>query len=322
MGAAGLEHTHRTLRLAERDAVATATAVGADLIADAADLELIEAELAAGGVEGVSPEAFAIIRVEAGRPAYGAELRPETMPRRPASTSARSPSRRAATSVRRRSPGSTTGASRTGICAGFRRAGRSRPAIRSPWAIARSAPSAPPSSPRPPAGSGSAIVRRERSPGAEVLGRRRARGGRGDRRLSRERRPVGLGGKPFGADSLLLGGRGEQERHAPDPEPGPPPADDPDGDRLAELMMPKLATSRTNTELYVERLRELLPAEKPTALDDWGRSETVVSLMEPLLNFYYRYWFRVEVEGSRTCPRSAAPCSSRITPVRCPPTRR
>lgn len=76
----GPEHTHRTLRLAERDAVAAATAVGADLIAPSEDLELIEAELAAAGVEAVSPEAFAILRVEAGRPGYGTELQPDTMP--------------------------------------------------------------------------------------------------------------------------------------------------------------------------------------------------------------------------------------------------
>ena len=51
--------------------------------------------------------------------------------------------------------------------------------------------------------------------------------------MSESRRPVGLGGKPFGADSLLLGGRGEPERHAPDPGPAPAPAFDPDHDVLA-----------------------------------------------------------------------------------------
>ena len=120
--------------------------------------------------------------------------------------------------------------------------------------------------------------------------------------MSRERRPVGLGGKPFGADSLLLGGRGEQERHAPDPEPGPPPAYDPDGDRLAEPTTPS-GDIATTTELDVERLRELLPAEElDRNVDDWGRSERVVEAMDPLLNFYYRYWFRVEAEGIENVP--------------------
>jgi len=50
-------------------------------------------------------------------------------------------------------------------------------------------------------------------------------------------------------------------------------------------------------------LRELIPAPEPgRELDDWGRSERVFSLMEPLLNFYYRYWFRVEQEGVEHVP--------------------
>lgn len=50
-------------------------------------------------------------------------------------------------------------------------------------------------------------------------------------------------------------------------------------------------------------LENLLPAAEPDrSLDDWGRSETVVSLMEPILNFYYRYWFRVEVSGIENVP--------------------
>ena len=50
-------------------------------------------------------------------------------------------------------------------------------------------------------------------------------------------------------------------------------------------------------------LRALLPAtDEERSLDDWGRSESFVSLLEPLLNFYYRYWFRVEVEGIENVP--------------------
>jgi 1-acyl-sn-glycerol-3-phosphate acyltransferase len=47
----------------------------------------------------------------------------------------------------------------------------------------------------------------------------------------------------------------------------------------------------------------LIPAEDPSReVDDWGRSERVFSLMEPILNFYYRYWFRVEQEGVENVP--------------------
>jgi 1-acyl-sn-glycerol-3-phosphate acyltransferase len=51
------------------------------------------------------------------------------------------------------------------------------------------------------------------------------------------------------------------------------------------------------------RLRELIPTADPSReIDDWGRSERIFSLMEPLLNFYYRYWFRVEAEGLDNVP--------------------
>jgi 1-acyl-sn-glycerol-3-phosphate acyltransferase len=50
-------------------------------------------------------------------------------------------------------------------------------------------------------------------------------------------------------------------------------------------------------------LRRLLPPEEPgRAIDDWGRSETAFQLADPILNFYYRYWFRVEVEGIENVP--------------------
>ena len=41
-------------------------------------------------------------------------------------------------------------------------------------------------------------------------------------------------------------------------------------------------------------------------LDNWGRSETAFQLADPILNFYYRYWFRVEVEGMENVPRGRA----------------
>jgi 1-acyl-sn-glycerol-3-phosphate acyltransferase len=50
-------------------------------------------------------------------------------------------------------------------------------------------------------------------------------------------------------------------------------------------------------------LRELVPAAEPgRQLDDWGRSERVFDVIEPVLDFYYRYWFRVEVQGIEHVP--------------------
>src|SRR5436190_660873 len=50
-------------------------------------------------------------------------------------------------------------------------------------------------------------------------------------------------------------------------------------------------------------LRELIPqTDTSREVDDWGRSERVFQLMEPLLNFYYRYWFRAEQQGIENVP--------------------
>jgi 1-acyl-sn-glycerol-3-phosphate acyltransferase len=58
-------------------------------------------------------------------------------------------------------------------------------------------------------------------------------------------------------------------------------------------------------DAHLPDLRELLPAAEPgRALDDWGRSERLLELFEPALNFYYRYWFRVETEGIENIPAS------------------
>jgi len=53
----------------------------------------------------------------------------------------------------------------------------------------------------------------------------------------------------------------------------------------------------------LRRLRELIPVrEEGRELDDWGRSERVFELMQPLLDFYYRYWFRVDASGVNNVP--------------------
>ena len=50
-----------------------------------------------------------------------------------------------------------------------------------------------------------------------------------------------------------------------------------------------------------ERMRSLLAAIEPDrTLDDWGRSERVERIFDAtLVEFFYRYWFRCEVEGDR-----------------------
>ena len=51
-------------------------------------------------------------------------------------------------------------------------------------------------------------------------------------------------------------------------------------------------------------LRRHLPAVEPDRrLTDWGRSERVEGFMDrTLYDFYYRYWFRAEVEGIENVP--------------------
>lgn len=122
--------------------------------------------------------------------------------------------------------------------------------------------------------------------------------------MSRRGRTVGLGGRPLGSASPLLGGpiAGDAEPlHAPSPE-RPEATYDHSADRLASGPPATLAPPATR-EPPAELLRDLLPAsERGRELDDWGRSERLVQLADPLLNFYYRYWFRVEVEGIENVP--------------------
>ncbi len=53
-----------------------------------------------------------------------------------------------------------------------------------------------------------------------------------------------------------------------------------------------------------ERNAELMsPIEPERTLNDWGRSERVEGFMDQtLFEFFYRYWFRVEVEGVENVP--------------------
>jgi 1-acyl-sn-glycerol-3-phosphate acyltransferase len=119
-------------------------------------------------------------------------------------------------------------------------------------------------------------------------------------------RRQGLGGRPLSADSPLFGG----PPAAAEPAMGPPReavagAEGPGADvsvfdpRSDDYATPDEPTPFAN----LPDLRALLPAtDEERGLDDWGRSETFVSLVEPALNFYYRYWFRVETEGIENVP--------------------
>ncbi|MFL5843449.1 MAG: lysophospholipid acyltransferase family protein [Solirubrobacteraceae bacterium] len=72
------------------------------------------------------------------------------------------------------------------------------------------------------------------------------------------------------------------------------------GDELA-LDRPAAATS---TALAQADLRDLLPGVEPERqVDDWGRSERIEGLMDQtLIEFFYRLWFRCEVEGIEHVP--------------------
>lgn len=65
-----------------------------------------------------------------------------------------------------------------------------------------------------------------------------------------------------------------------------------------------MAAPDTSTELAPTARRDLLPGIEPErTLDDWGRSERVERFFdETVYEFYYRLWFRCEVEGVEHVP--------------------
>jgi 1-acyl-sn-glycerol-3-phosphate acyltransferase len=69
-------------------------------------------------------------------------------------------------------------------------------------------------------------------------------------------------------------------------------------ERAAEEIAPR--------RLPAKRGRELLPAIEPErTIDDWGRSERIEGIFDrTLVEFFYRYWFRAEVEGIENVPAS------------------
>ena len=90
------------------------------------------------------------------------------------------------------------------------------------------------------------------------------------------------------ADSPLVGSMRETDAgfdprtevlDLPEPQPEPEPQPDP------------------------RSLSRLIPATEPgRQIDDWGRSETTFQLVGPVLDFYYRYWFRVELQDVENVP--------------------
>src|SRR5829696_1366898 len=118
----------------------------------------------------------------------------------------------------------------------------------------------------------------------------------GDAEAARRRASATRG--RLSADSPLLGGplttgAGAEEPRAERPEFDP-------HEDVYRLPQPRPELERQEDP---RALRELLPApDESRALDDWGRSERVFQMVEPVLNFYYRYWFRVEQEGIENVP--------------------
>jgi 1-acyl-sn-glycerol-3-phosphate acyltransferase len=126
---------------------------------------------------------------------------------------------------------------------------------------------------------------------------------------SAARRPRFGARRQLRRDSPLVGGRAAAEPSMGGPvgalagaeEAAAEPAFDPRADDYAPP--PELLPEPAPAPSDLRDLRELLPAgDEGRSVDDWGRSERFMSTVEPLLDFYYRYWFRVESEGIENVP--------------------
>src|SRR3954463_9482315 len=77
--------------------------------------------------------------------------------------------------------------------------------------------------------------------------------------------------------------------------------------RLREPVADDLGAERAGLPaVRDDDLRRHLPGIEPErTLNDWGRSERIEGLLDrTLVDFYYRYWFRCEVEGIENVPAS------------------
>ncbi len=75
---------------------------------------------------------------------------------------------------------------------------------------------------------------------------------------------------------------------------------------LAGVAERPATAERSRERAPARRERDLLPAIEPERqVDDWGRSERVEEFFDrTLVEFFYRYWFRAEVEGIENVPAS------------------
>jgi 1-acyl-sn-glycerol-3-phosphate acyltransferase len=75
---------------------------------------------------------------------------------------------------------------------------------------------------------------------------------------------------------------------------------------LAGVAERPASAERAPERAPARRERDLLPAIEPERqVDDWGRSERVEDFFDKtLVEFFYRYWFRAEVEGIENVPAS------------------
>jgi folate-binding protein YgfZ len=79
-GSLSPEHAHRELEIGGAPARAVATDVGIDLIVSVQDADAVRAALVDAGAVEVSEAAAEIVRVESGRPRFGAEMTDATIP--------------------------------------------------------------------------------------------------------------------------------------------------------------------------------------------------------------------------------------------------
>jgi 1-acyl-sn-glycerol-3-phosphate acyltransferase len=74
--------------------------------------------------------------------------------------------------------------------------------------------------------------------------------------------------------------------------------------RLRDPVGDDLGAAATLPARRDDDLRRLLPGVEPERrIDDWGRSERIEGVFDRLLiDFFYRYWFRCEIEGIENVP--------------------
>ncbi|CAN5517076.1 hypothetical protein BH20ACT15_BH20ACT15_12370 [soil metagenome] len=107
------------------------------------------------------------------------------------------------------------------------------------------------------------------------------------------------GDASLGGDAPILGGQVTAEAGAEEAVAEPERRYDPRADAYTRPSLPAPAESDEG-----EDLGPVPPPDPGRLVDDWGRSERLVGAIEPILDFYYRRWFRVEHEGIENVPSS------------------